>query len=196
MSRATPPFAFDSAETAAVFRESTVPRSTERRTVLLLAALFGVLVCVVIAATVFAAAESTRAVHAAAARGREFDAGTLRRLAASPADGRLLALATDPRTPIGTRLAALQAMVEGACLQRREVLFGIGAERFMAFEAVAGAVERLPGAAARLAATRRLMEQVSDDPWRLPRAEGMVPLGALVLRPVRHRAEYCARLLD
>lgn len=197
MNRATPPFAFDAARIDGAFDdEEAPPSSTERRTALLIAALFGVVACMVVAATVFAAAASTREVHAAAVRGQGLDAATLRRLAASPSDGRLLAVAADTGAGSEIRLAALNAMVEGACLQHREVLFGISTERFMAFEAVAGAVERVPGAAERLAATRRTMEQVSSDPWRLPRAEGSVSLGALVLRPVRQRAEFCARLLD
>lgn len=69
-----------------------------------------------------------------------------RTLGSEPADGRLLAVASDTTLHPALRLMAFDGLLAGACTHPREVLFGMSNDRRVMFQQIAQAVEDLPRA--------------------------------------------------
>ena len=111
----------------------------------------------------------------------------------------LLSLASDRSVHASLRLASLQGVVEGACLNTREMLFGIGEDRRRLFEQVADAIGDIPRAKELIPLYRRDMLQFDNGTMDSLAAAGYSPRALssrsafekLVPNRVRARAAYC-----
>lgn len=122
-----------------------------------------------------------------------------RSLGESPADGRLLAVAADTRLHDALRMAAFEGLLSGACLRPREVLFGLTAERRMAFQQLAQAVEDIPRARDLVTLEEKDFDNFDNGvAWRAlgrgksPRAGS--PLAWIVPSSVSDRVNWCRRM--
>ncbi|HYW33406.1 MAG TPA: hypothetical protein VE869_18030, partial [Gemmatimonas sp.] len=127
------------------------------------------------------------------------------RLAETPGDGRLLHIIQDRSRPLALRTqAAAGALVRGACMSPREVMFGMTAARRAVFRAIEATLDASGASAinehvadARVAAQIRVMQMnfdASASPHVAALARAEWPALYLVPAPIGARAQLCRTL--
>ena len=130
----------------------------------------------------------------------------LRTMALDPADPRLRAMASDALLPPAIRLGALDAVLSGACLRPREMLFGSTPERRAAVGALSVAVADIPRANELTPAFRRALADFDGDGARNDGGLGATRRrsrrgamesrwAVLVPAAVRHRYTFCSGVM-
>jgi len=107
--------------------------------------------CAGTAASVYTATTPRRELHAQAGLG---GAPSDPELGADPRATQLRQLAGSPVLPAAARLRLPGLVAQGACLQVREMLFGVSAERYAALDSLAPILAPLPEARAATARAR------------------------------------------
>jgi hypothetical protein len=114
----------------------------------------------------------------------------------NPADGRLLALASDRELPPAVRFEApLESMVKSACINPREMMFGLSGARRDAFDEILSALNDIPRMS-EVAPSVRARLEIFDAPADylngLKGAKMKESLVSLLVPPVlRSRVKYC-----
>ncbi len=132
---------------------------------------------------------------------------SLNAMAVDPADGRLEQIAADRSLPHAWRLAALDAVVVGACLRTREVLLGATEDRRKLLAQMGVGVADIPRAGELVPVYRRALdafdiEGLASHLNALHRPDGgratnrvETPMQWLVPAGVRHRYAFCRSVI-
>lgn len=125
------------------------------------------------------------------------------RAGAAPEAPELRRHAADRTQPRAARLEASTMIAAGACLNPRELLFGVQGIRYAALDSLSAVLGDLPEAAHALAAARAVLAGIdegrpytSDRP--APKGEPVAMVGGLswlVPDRIQHRVTYCQALL-